>query len=415
MKLKQIRVDGYKNLINCKVDLSDFNVLVGPNNSGKTNFLEAIQMLFPIAWGSGKLRKSVFKGLTPRFIGSSVCHLAAHKNKPLTLGVSFETTFQRKRWVAEYTVMVQCEDTNEHRSKFDVGFGAEMLAAKPVSQRGPVTKYIERSVETPERFTVSAASGKKLERKIGKTKSAIEAIETIFPEHEGLPKVIPKLTIDLIDIGMSKVFAVSPDGLRNTIGEEKEKDELRVASFDLLLAIDELYKKKKLYSLFREAMCDILNLDNVDFEASYTKKGRKRVRSLAIKTQGSDYADVAEYSDGTLAVAAILAALFSKKRDGPMLFVEELENCLHPEALERLVRFLQNHAHKWPVLITTHSPYLLNCVNNPEDVNVALVDGTGAAHFKKVRNTKQLRDYLKSGFMSFGDMLALNFEEVLGE
>jgi len=161
-------------------------------------------------------------------------------------------------------------------------------------------------------------------------------------------------------------------------------------------------------------MCDILNLDDVHFEATYTKKGRKRVRAFAIKTQGSDYSDAGEYSDGTLAVAAILTALFSKKRNGPMLFVEELENCLHPAAIERLVRFLQDHAHKWPVLITTHSSYLLNCVN-PEDVNVALFDETGAAHFEKVRNTKQLRDYLKSGFMSFGDMLASNFEDVLGK
>lgn len=412
MKLKQIRVDGYKNLINCKVDLGDFNVLVGPNNSGKTNLLEAVQMLFPICWGSSKLRQHAFSGLTPRFIGSSICHLDRYKNKPLTLGVSLETTFQRRRWQVEYEVTVQCAETTEGKSKPEIGFRKEILTAKPSSQTGPVTKYIERSADSPERFTISAASGKKLERKIGKTKSVIEVIESIFPEHEGLPTVITQLLLDLLDVAGINVFAVSPDDLRRAIDEEEEIDGLRVASFDLLLTIDELHKNKKLYNLFQEAMCDVLNLDNIHFEASYTKKGRKRVRSLAIKTQGSDYADAAEYSDGTLAVAAILAALFSKKRDGPMLFVEELENCLHPAALERLVRFLQDHAHKWPVLITTHSPYLLNYVN-PVDVNVALVEETGAAHFEKVRNTKQLRDYLKSGFMSFGDMLASNFEDVL--
>lgn len=412
MKLKQIRVDGYKNLINCIVNLSDFNVLVGPNNCGKTNILEAVQMLFPICWGTEKLRRGVFLGLTPRVIGSSVCHLAKYKSKPLTLGVSFETTVQRKRWEVDYEVTIQCTETNEGKTKHDIGFRKEILAAKPVSQTGPVTKYIQRSAESPGRFTISAASGKKLERKIGKKKSVIDAIETIFPEYEGLPKVVSNLILDLLDIVASEVFAVSPDGLRNAINKEEKIDDLRVAFFDLLYAIDEIHKNKKLYKLFKESMCDILNLDDVHFEASYTKKGRKRVRALAIKTQGSDYADVAEYSDGTLAVAAILAALFSKKRHGPMLFVEELENCLHPSALEKLVRFLQDYAHRQPVLITTHSPYLLNCVN-PEDVNVAIVDETGAAHFEKVRNTKQLRDYLKSGFMSFGDMLASNFEDVL--
>lgn len=414
MKLKQIRVDGYKNLINCVVNLGDFNVLVGPNNCGKTNLLEAVQMLFPICFGTGKLRADAFSGFTPRFIGSSICHLARYKNNPLKLGVSFESTFQRKRWEADYEVTIQCEGTNQGNKGSDIGFRKEILMAKPFSQRGPATKYIDRSVDNPERVLVSAESGKKLERKIGKKKSIVDAIELIFPEYEGLPKVVSSLIFDLTDIAMSDIFAVSPDGLRNSINEEEEFGGPRVAFFDLLLAIDVFYENKKLYKLFKEAMCNILNLDDVHFEASYTKKGRKRVRALSIKTRGSDYADAAEYSDGTLAVAATLAALFSKKRDGPMLFVEELENCLHPAALERLVRFLQDHAHKWPVLITTHSPYLLNCVN-PEDVNVAVVDETGAAHFEKVHNTKQLRDYLKSGFMSFGDMLASDFVDMLGK
>lgn len=414
MKLKQIRVDGYKNLINCVVNLSDFNVLVGPNNCGKTNLLEAVQMLFPVCWSTGKLRQDVFSGLTPRFIGSSVCHLAKYKNRPLTLGVSFETIVQKKRWEVDYEVTVRCTETNEAKIKSDIGFRREILTAKPVSQTGPVTKYIQRSVESPERFTISGASGKKLERKIGKTKAIVDAIESIFPEYEGLPKVISRLIFNLFEIATSEVFAVSPDGIRSAINEEEEISGLRVASFDLLFAIDEIYRNKKLYSIFKEAMCNILDLEDIHFEARYTKKGRKRVRALAIKTQGSNYADAREYSDGTLAVAAILAALFSKKRNGPMLFVEELENCLHPAALERLVRFLQDHAHKWPVMITTHSPYLLNCIN-PENVNTAVVDETGAVHFEKVCNTKQLRDYLKSGFMSFGDMLASNFVDVLGK
>jgi len=89
--------------------------------------------------------------------------------------------------------------------------------------------------------------------------------------------------------------------------------------------------------------------------------------------------------------------------------LEELENCLHPAAIEKLLRFLQDNADKWPVLITTHSSYLLNGVN-PEDVNVAVVDETGAAHFEKVKNSRQLRDYLNKGLMSFGELLVKDFE-----
>ena len=60
MKLKQIRVDGYKNLIDCEVNLSDFNVLVGPNNSGKSNAIDALRLLTPPLSG----RRDIYCQLT---------------------------------------------------------------------------------------------------------------------------------------------------------------------------------------------------------------------------------------------------------------------------------------------------------------------------------------------------------------
>ena len=96
MKIKQIRVDGYKNLINCEVNLGDFNVLVGPNNSGKSNLLEALQMVGGICFGSVKLRKSIFDGLTPPNRQSSwICHLKKYPRRPLTIGLNFETKINK--------------------------------------------------------------------------------------------------------------------------------------------------------------------------------------------------------------------------------------------------------------------------------------------------------------------------------
>lgn len=63
MKLKQIRVDGYKNLINCVVDLGDFNVLVGANNSGKSNLLEALHVLGLLSFGGPQERKLILNGM----------------------------------------------------------------------------------------------------------------------------------------------------------------------------------------------------------------------------------------------------------------------------------------------------------------------------------------------------------------
>ena len=47
--LKQIKIQGYKSLVDLELNLKPLSVLVGPNASGKSNFLDALQLLSRIA------------------------------------------------------------------------------------------------------------------------------------------------------------------------------------------------------------------------------------------------------------------------------------------------------------------------------------------------------------------------------
>jgi predicted ATPase len=404
MKLKQIRVDGYKNLIDCKLDLGNFNVLVGPNNSGKSNLLEATLMLWPFLIGSDKLRKAMFEGMTPptRF-GSSICHLPDYKNKPMNIGITFETETNENKWVVDYDMKVQCNLEYDEK-KENAGFISEVLTAKDPSKTGPARKYINRA-------------GKKLEvdkreHQISLDNSSLSAVKSLYPEGKDLPAELPKFIHELF-IAFPNIYSFSPRELRKSMGTEEP---IYSSDFDLLLAIDDMKKEEKNYDIFTEAFCDILEFEDIHFEAKEfsipgkdeTKKV-KRYRLLSVKRKGGEYSSIEEYSDGTFTVASILAALLSEKQVGPMMTIEEPENFLHPAALEKMLRFLQDNSDKRQVLITTHSPYLLNGVK-PSDVSVAVVDENGAAHFEKVENSAELRKYLNKGLMSFGDLLVKNFE-----
>jgi predicted ATPase len=414
MKLKQIRVDGYKNLINCVVNLGDFNVLVGPNNSGKSNLLEAVQMLLPICFGDDDLRKSIFEGETPpqRF-GSSMCHLENYKNKPMTIGVSFEESVEGKLWRVDYDVTIQCG-----KSQSNTGFVEESLTAKEIEKplkTGPANIYISRK----EKELRVRENGKKVlkEHAISKSNSSLLAIRSLYADFQGLPPEFQMFHGMIYWISLTEIFAMSPRLLRRDIDSEKAIGRIQVSSFDLLLIADNIQKEEKYYNLFKESLCDILNLEEIHFKAEdvpisskkeASKEKTKRMRILVAKRKGDAYSLIEEYSDGTLVVAGILEALFSEDERGPILCLEELENCLHPAAIEKLLRFLQDHADKWPVILTTHSPYLLNGVN-PQDVNVAVVDENGATHFEKVKDSRQLREYLNKNLMSFGELLVTNF------
>jgi len=407
VKLKQIRVDGYKNLIDCVVNLGDFNVIVGPNNSGKSNLLEAIQMLFCFCFGSEKSREMVFKGFPARRFGTSICHLVAHGNKNLSIGITFEINVGKDVWIVDYDFTV-LRHTDE---KGGAKFLTETLRAKQPSRRGAYKKYISRDSN---KLKIVGKKG----RNIADGISSLLAIKSLHPNFEGLPPEFKIFFIGITDIALTGVFVISPDRLRDSMGRGVGFEGFRISSFDLLLAIDEIWEDKEKYEIFKQSICDILDLEDLIFEAreiptpSEGNGGEEtieRIRRCYLKRRGDISAHIAEYSDGTLAVVATLSALFSKHFTGPILCLEELENCLHPAAVEKLLRFLQDHAEQWPVLLTTHSPYVLNGIK-PEDLNVAIVGDTGATHFEKVKNSKQLRDYLNKGLMSFGELLVSDFK-----
>ena len=132
-----------------------------------------------------------------------------------------------------------------------------------------------------------------------------------------------------------------------------------------------------------------------------------------MKRKGSAYAELREFSDGTISVVALLVGLFSQEaHKPPITCIEEPENFLHPAALAKLLAFLQDTAHKWPILLTTHSPYLVNGVR-PQDIIVAVVDDAGSTHFEKPKKRKAINERLNRGYMNFGDLLVTNFRDML--
>ncbi|MCF7954733.1 MAG: AAA family ATPase, partial [Phycisphaerae bacterium] len=407
----QIRVDGYKNLFNCKVDLYDFKVLVGPNNSGKTNLIEALQLLYPIGFYSGDFADDVLSGyvrLSER-VTSSISHLNSYANSPLTLAICFEMDYEKKRWVVDYEVKIQCGDSK----KIKAGYLHEKLKAKPKLQTGPFTTFLSR---TPELLKVN-----KKEIPLARGVSAFNAIRTLFPKFKNMPIIFNYAIKEIIDLSFAPVFAIDPKVVRSEIDSNKDLDNWHISSFDPLLEIDLIKEEGQNYEIFTEVLCQILNIEDIDFEAvdikapqtkSKQEPASKRSRLMTIKQKGHDYVNIEEFSDGTIAVVALLAGILSPERKSPLIFIEELENYLHPAAISKLLQFLQDYSSECQVVITTHSPYLLNGVN-PEDVNVAVVDETGATQFEKLSNRKKIEDRLKHGFMDFGDLLVNNYEEII--
>jgi len=130
--------------------------------------------------------------------------------------------------------------------------------------------------------------------------------------------------------------------------------------------------------------------------------------------KGKRWFDAAQQSDGTLRVAGLLTALLQTPHL-PVIGIEEPELTVHPGALPMIYDYLKQASELSQVLVTTHSPILLDVVDCARDEIFVVERADGKTAVGKVGD-KQLEpvrsSLLRLGelFMS-GDLQMSLFEE----
>lgn len=417
-KLRRVSVDGYKNLINTYVDFHDFNVLVGPNNSGKSNFLEIFPFVNALLFGSVERKKSIFEqAATPRGL-SSTCHIESHKCKPIALSFLADLELDDITKEIEYSVSIQCDDPfiMSQNDKIQIGFVSESLKIKDINKPGkPITLFnregnVLRIKLKDEKFT---------SKKIDIFTSAYNAIEVLYPGFERLDSNFSYGMNVVAEILTSRAVFMSANELRASIDKGKKiVDQNRASSFDILSAIADLYKNKESFAEFKQILCRILDMEDAKFLSFQVpedvrknyKEAPEVINWFQLKMLNQPLSDIRNFSDGTLMVTAILLVLFSSDIKCPLICIEEPENCLHPKALKLLIEFIKQKTDAHQMLITTHSGYLLNLVS-PEDVVVARICPDGGTRFERIQNVKDIYRKLQKGFITFGEMLESEFQD----
>src|SRR5688572_28002462 len=90
-KIESISINNFKNIVDTEIPLGDFNVVVGPNNSGKSNLLQVIPFLRWLINGDVKeVENGLRTGKMPELLQAVKNHSVA--DEPLTIRVSFSNT-----------------------------------------------------------------------------------------------------------------------------------------------------------------------------------------------------------------------------------------------------------------------------------------------------------------------------------
>ena len=103
-------------------------------------------------------------------------------------------------------------------------------------------------------------------------------------------------------------------------------------------------------------------------------------------------------SSGTLRVLALMTALHADPGTN-LIGVEEPENYVHPSALLAFAEYMKDARDRIQFLVTTHSPLLLDYLNEPEAVSVVSRSNQGGTTVTRDQSPESVRMALdKSGF-----------------
>jgi predicted ATPase len=117
----------------------------------------------------------------------------------------------------------------------------------------------------------------------------------------------------------------------------------------------------------------------------------------------SHYLDPIQLSDGTLRLFGLLLHLYQQPAPS-LLAIEEPEQTIHPGLIGVLMEAFQEAAEKMQLLITTHSPYVLDYFN-PSLIRVVTLS-TGETQVSPIKKS-QVKT-VKEGLMTMSEIMALD-------
>lgn len=394
MKLTNLKVNGYKNLIGCDFSLDDFNVLIGANNSGKSNLLEVFSLLENLIFGSDDTKSFILSGYSfDKGVFSTFCKVNNRRN--LSIELKYLDTINDITYAFHYYIELvfnsEHKDNDGHYVNNNDGhITREFFKYKNTSTPGKSITIFDRIDNVVKRLP-----GQKIQ-KVDRIETIISIINKIKDIKENLSLEVQH-GIDLISIiCKTPVIYNSPDEIRSNSFYKKEQ----IVKNGRIVAVplsEEIYKilgsEKSDY--YKDILNEVLGIKDI------TSLDYQEIKFINIKLDNDLNSSLQQLSDGTLIVLNIITYLFSRKY--PIIAIEELENSLHPKLLRKMIHILKNDFSDIQIIITTHSPVLLNMVQ-VEDVSVITINELGAASIYRVKDRKELVKKLNNPFSSFSDI-----------
>ena len=328
--IKRVILKNYKSIAACDVQLQPLTFLVGRNGSGKSNFLDALRFV------ADALNTSLDHAVRTRGGIRDVCkrseksitqsdHFSIHLDFILPDGSIGSYAFQIESRLTRYVVQSEnCKIHNGNSTTSEIYFNV-------VEGNVMYTSVKVAPAAARDRLYLVNASG------LPEFRPVYDALSRM-----GFYNLNPEIIRDLQDPDPGDMLM--QDGSNLTSVFNQLSSEVKIDIQEYLQVITP--------GVQRVSVVKFGPKETLEFK-QYVAEDKRPWRFLANNM-----------SDGTLRALGILVALFQGDQDAQksvtFVGIEEPEAALHPGAVAVLLDGLRDAAHRKQVIVTTHSPELLD-------------------------------------------------------
>ena len=375
--LKSLTIRSFRSLANIELRFESLTLLVGPNGSGKSNVIDALRFVTDALATSLAVAVSQRGGLRsvrrvsrghPRHFGFRLLMTIPDEDAPLTSEYSFEIGTEPGEGgfsVRQERCLIHREDGTALR--FETRNGLFVGGA-----------FADTRLRQPDQL-------------------ALPLVANVAREPEFF-RVLEELT-------RMRFYSPVPDRIR----EPQDPTEGNILLPDGSNAVSVVRELRRHHSEDYALLCELLGII-VPGVASVTARSVGNKETLQFHQLVDDQEnpwrfDPGNMSDGTIRVLAILLAMY-QPNGASLIAIEEPESTVHPAAADVIVDVLRAGSRRSQVLVTTHSPDILDSTSiaSSEIRVVEKVDGRTELGSLGARS----RDAIQGLLYLPGELLKLN-------
>lgn len=392
MKIKSLFLSGFRNIQNTRIEIDGITALVSPNNYGKSNILHGLAFAFDFIAAGERQRKAMLSS-------KSVIPLTkVLEREPFRFEVELlDPGFGDYAFVRYGFELAWYRDDGHGQRILDEWI--DMRAHESVKYAGFLKRRVGKYRNTKESQALRKIN-------LGPFQLAVDMLSSVDDlAYANVVDSIRKLSFRSCSATDSdRYFVPFPIEVIDTT-------QFSFATLDIskTLAILENKNPDKFFLFVEAAKTLFPEIVGIKTEAKEFGEDKKNVAgenqsgrndenlpfritdeyyTVLVEVKHLNQAISARYlSEGTRRLLGLLAIIFSSDTNTHLIGIEELESSIHPRLLEQTLNLLHENLGNISLLVTSHSPYLIQYLKL-DKIYIGVPNDEGVARFQPVQKGK---------------------------